>query len=416
MVQTPLSPVLAMTANIPTFLLSVLILLYLSTFVVFAVVRILTGVSIQHAGYLSLKRISVELGNGVKLEIRKLGLVLHRPTFAQPTWVSIAARDIQVTLDLRAKDEDTEDESLKKHRSTWSRSRPGAVMSEEEKRNRALERLRKLRKAAQKLHRWIKWLHMVDIIVTNTTLTAVDIGYFQIGTVTTMIDTRLKTAERNRLFDHCTELKGEQKPAEWICNVRSVLFYPKKKDPVELLDHCMLNVYGVLEKETEGIKDLAIALKFGRIILPFDELLSCSAKLKALQKEQKRREPPGKDTNISLADVMDEMTLPGSRTERMAEVVMEGKELIQSFLEGVKEVQFAISYLLISKGIDKIRPAGKPLQVMVGMKEFGVDIHRLDQGSPAHRMYVRLIYTFLECELKSSLGTFLQETSLIRRC
>ncbi len=42
----------------PTFVLGVAVLLYLSSFVLFAVVRITTGLSIQRLGYFSLRRVA----------------------------------------------------------------------------------------------------------------------------------------------------------------------------------------------------------------------------------------------------------------------------------------------------------------------------------------------------------------------
>ena len=84
---------------------------------------------------------------------------------------------------------------------------------------------------------------------------------------------------------------------------------------------------------------------------------------------------------------MEEMAVAGSRTERMAEAVMEWRVLLKSLLEGIKEIQLAIGHLVVSKRVHSVQPAGKPLIVTVTMKELGVDLHRLDQKSPAHQMY-----------------------------
>src|ERR1700712_3769751 len=86
----------------PSFIFGVIVLLYLSSFILFAILRILTGISIQRLGYFSLRRIAYTPKDGIKIEIRGLGLNLHRPTFAQPTWLSIVLTELAITVDLQA--------------------------------------------------------------------------------------------------------------------------------------------------------------------------------------------------------------------------------------------------------------------------------------------------------------------------
>ncbi|CAI4219387.1 unnamed protein product [Parascedosporium putredinis] len=88
----------------PTFLLAVIVLIYLSTFVLFAILRILTGISIQRIGYFSLRRLAYTPKDGLKIEIRGLGLNLHRPNFAQPTWISIVINELVATVDVKELD------------------------------------------------------------------------------------------------------------------------------------------------------------------------------------------------------------------------------------------------------------------------------------------------------------------------
>src|SRR5947207_14776468 len=81
-----------------TSLLGALVILYLSSLVFFAIVRIITGVSIRRLGYLSLRGIGYAK-NGVQLDIKRIGLVLHRPTFSQPTWISLIIREAAIVLE-----------------------------------------------------------------------------------------------------------------------------------------------------------------------------------------------------------------------------------------------------------------------------------------------------------------------------
>ena len=82
-----------------TTLAGFVLLFYLSSFVVFAILRIATGVSIQRVGYFSLRHIAYTPREGIRLKIRGLGLSLHRPNFAQPTWVSLRMTELKIVID-----------------------------------------------------------------------------------------------------------------------------------------------------------------------------------------------------------------------------------------------------------------------------------------------------------------------------
>ncbi|KAG9992783.1 hypothetical protein KCU78_g19223, partial [Aureobasidium melanogenum] len=85
-----------------SFVGGVLVLAYLSSFVLFALLRILTGISIQRIGYSGLRRITFSPKDGIKIYVRGTGLSLHRPTFAHPTWISLHLTEPQVVIDLPA--------------------------------------------------------------------------------------------------------------------------------------------------------------------------------------------------------------------------------------------------------------------------------------------------------------------------
>src|SRR5687767_7964817 len=78
---------------------AVLLLVYLSSFVLLAIFRIVTGVSIQRIGYFSFRHISYTPREGLRIDLRGIGLSLHRPTFAQPSWVSLVFEELKITLD-----------------------------------------------------------------------------------------------------------------------------------------------------------------------------------------------------------------------------------------------------------------------------------------------------------------------------
>lgn len=391
-----------MPAYSSTFILGILILLYLSTFVLFALLRITTGISIQRVGYFSLRRIAYTPKDGIKVEIRSLGLLLHRPTFAQPTWLSLVLEELQVTVDLnilggheagtragcevRATDTDGDVDRLfaghASHESGRSRLCPEA------RRSRMWERLTDVKERLKRVHRKIHWLRMLDVVATNFTCTMVDIGNIQIGSFTMAVDTRRKLIERTRLFLHHHQLPAKnQRPAEWILTVRSAFFKPEGKESIEILDQCSLNIHGILHQDLNGLRDTTIAIKFGRVHLPYDDLMTCMKRFRYRRRVYEGDDDLSVQEEITLTEVMEELNSPRTREDNIMQTVNDSKEFVGSILRGIKEVQFAVTFLRMSKEIHGIQPSGIPLYVNLSMKEIAMDLHRLNPKSPAHRMY-----------------------------
>ena len=386
----------------PSFILGVLLLLYLVSFVVFAIIRIATGISIQRIGYLSLRRIAYASRDGIRIDLRGLGLHLHRPTFAQPTWISLQLTELRVTLDLKVlsggadAQEKHDAQSLsgptdgpycRMDSSTPPAKplpRPGFPPSP---RSQTWKRLTLLKERIKRLHEKIHWLRIVDVVALNSSFVIADVGSIDIGTATMAVDTRRKTVDRGRLFRHKKAPEGDQRPAEWLFVVKSVLFTPEGKDALEIVDNCSLNVHGLLYKGLAGLRDASVSLKLGRVHIPYDDLLLCQKRIEHCRRVYGSQDVKGRDQEISMTDVMEELDRPGSREEKIVQTVSDSKEFISSILRGIQEIQLAVSFIGMSKEVRSIQPAGSPLYVNVAMNEVGIDLHRLDPKSPAHRMY-----------------------------
>ena len=385
----------------PTFIFGVIVLLYLASFVLFAIIRIITGVSIQRIGYLSLRRLAFTPKDGIKLEIRGLGINIHRPTFAQPTWLSIVLTELAVTLDLKVLDGDKSARTPEENGGAEEEKKDGSsreVESEikplsrratsfEPQRSKMWEQLTSIKNRIKRLHRNINWIRMVDVVASNSSITVVDVGNIQLGSFTLAVDTRRKTVDRGRMFTHVKKANGNQRPAEWMLTIRSVLFTPEGGESLEVLDHLTLNIHGILYKELDGLREAAIALKLGRVHIPYDDISTCIDKYKGCRKPHKSKDGKTAPKEISVASVVGELERPGSEEENLVQTVSDSKEFASSILRGIKEVQFAVSYIGFSKKITSIQPSGSPMYLNASMKEVGVDLHRLDQKSPAHRMY-----------------------------
>ena len=387
----------------PTFLIGLLLLIYLTSFVFFAILRIATGISIQRIGYFSLRRIAYRPRDGIRIDVRGLGLHLHRPTFAQPTWISLRLTELKVTVDAEAlaagarvtsvtqlgelahTPKDTNQEQLRSH----AQKPILRTFSTRSTRSRTWKRLTLLKERIKRLHEKIHWLRMIDVTAVDSSLVVAKAGQFQIGTFSIAVDTRRKTVDRGRLFQHKKIPAGDQRPAEWILTIRGVLFTPEGKESLEVVDICNLNIHGLLYKDRPGLRDTSISLKLGRVHIPYDNFIACARHVEESQRIAKFKtgRPETQNGDISFADVMDELDRPGSREAKIVQTVSDSKEFISSILRGIQEIQIAVSFVGMTKEFPPFLPSGSPLYLNVAMNEFGVDMHRLDPKSPAHRMY-----------------------------
>jgi hypothetical protein len=261
------------------------------------------------------------------------------------------------------------------------------VDESDEERSRTWERLTQLKEKIKRLHRKINYIRIFDFVATNSSLTIADIGSIELASFTMAVDTRRKTVDRSRLFQHRKAQSHSQRPAEWIFTARGLLFSPADKESSELLDHATLNVYGLLLPDIEGLRDASIALKLGRISLPYDDLQACANKITHGRQRHTRRGGNGHHREPSFTDIVEELDMPGSKDETIVQTVSDSREFFASILRGIQEVQFAISYIGLSKRIKSVERNETPVYLNMSMKEVGLDLLRSDPRSPAHLTY-----------------------------
>ncbi|KAI0448133.1 mitochondrial protein from FMP27-domain-containing protein [Xylaria telfairii] len=379
----------------PTFLFGILVVLYLSSFVLFAVLRIVTGISIQRVGYFSLRRLAYTPRDGVKLEIRGLGLHLHRPTFSQPTWLSIVVSEFVITLDIKELEGQrpnlfatSEDEGNGSPPKAAPRNSLPRRATFDATRSATWKQLTKVKERLKKLHRNVRWIRMVDVVATDSTVHVVDVGKVQFGSFTIALDTRRRLVDRARFFFQSRAEKRLQKqPAEWIMTLKSILFTAKGGEAIEILDSATLNVHGFLYENMDGLRDAAIALKLGRVHVPYDDVQVCIKRSEKLRRRHASIHKQADSIQISVNNIIREIDEPGSTDSDLMQAVSDSKEFVSSILRGIKEVQFAVSLVSLTKKVQTVRSTNSPLLLNASMKEVGIDLHRLDPKSPAHRMY-----------------------------
>lgn len=397
-----------------SFIIGILILAYLSTFIIFAVIRVLFGVSIQRLWWSGLRRIAFTPRDGLRVDIRGLRLSIHRPTFAQPTWLSVVITELKVTVDLKALGSKKPQKrkawvqwgngtipkihtppgtptktSAETETEAETEMEPETDTDAEELRSRTWRRLTELKNKIKRLHRQIQWIRMVDVVAVNSGIFIQDIGSFQLANFTMAVDTRRKTVDRSRLFQHRQAESDLHRPAEWMLTARSLLFALEGDEANEILDHATLNIHGLLSQKLEGLRDASIALKLGRLSLPYDDIQLCQERIQNRQKQHSRRPTGSKASVTSFRDIMEELEKPGSQEEAIVQTVSDSKEFVSSILRGIQEIQFAVSFVGISKRLRSraVAKAKAPVYLNMSMKEVGFDVLRLDSGSPAHLMY-----------------------------
>ncbi|KAJ5585051.1 uncharacterized protein N7459_004851 [Penicillium hispanicum] len=376
----------------PTSILVGFLLLYLSSFFVFAIVRIATGISIQRIGYFSLRRIAYAPKEGLHIEIRGLGFSLHPPSFAQPTWISIQLTDLKVTVDAAT----LEKGKVEQSRDLLGSPGPASPADDDDgtpapesstPRSKTWRTLTRMKERLKHLHRQINWLALADLTAINTTVQFIDAGQIQVGSLSLTVDTRSKMVERGKLFRRKKDMSREQRPAEWIMNIQNVLLAVEGREPTEVLDNVGVNLHGLLYKDLEGLRDASVALKIGRMHIPYDDLRSLVERIKSAQKPLKPTARTDTGDEISFADFVEELDKPGSRDDSIVQTVADSKEFASSILRGIQEIQVALSFFRLSQSPESLSAGQEPVYLNVVSHELGIDLHRMDQKSPEHRMY-----------------------------
>jgi len=267
-----------------SFVVGVIAIFYLSTLLLFAILRIFTGVSIQRIGFAGLRRIGYSPRDGIRLEIRGLGLQVHRPTFAQPTWISLVITESRLSVDPSrlaqpaASDAVIARTDVAVSPNSSSSEAPTTEHASPDQKASVWSRLTNVKNRIKQLQGKITWLQLLDVVAQRTSVNVVGVGAFEVGSFLLQVDTRKVTVDRSRLFQHNPQ-KTEQLPAEWTLVFRTVCFIADGGEPEEMLDYGVLNIHGFLNPKVAGLRDASVSIKVGRLNLPYDVLNDAISKI-----------------------------------------------------------------------------------------------------------------------------------------
>lgn len=385
-----------MTLFSPTTILVGFLLLYLSSFLIFAIVRIATGISIQRIGYFSLRRIAYTPREGIQIELRGLGLSLHPPSFAQPTWISLRLTEPKITLDPSVlgkrergpeKHDFVKTDDLAPEDSQGPAGEKDARRPPSRPRSKTWQTLTSIKERVKRLHRQINWLALVDVVAVNATVRFLEAGQIHVGSISLAVDTRRKMVERGKVFRRKKDASREKRPAEWIMNIQNILLAVDGREPTELLDNVGVNIHGLVHKGLDGLRDAAVSVKIGRMHIPYDDLRTLLQRIQESRQSTKELAINDPDDEISFVDIVEELDKPGSRDDSLVRTVADSREFASSLLRGIQEIQVALSFFRLSRPIQSLPAQQNSVYLNVVSHEIGIDVHRMDQKSPAHRMY-----------------------------
>ncbi|EGD89049.2 hypothetical protein H113_04002 [Trichophyton rubrum MR1459] len=403
----------------PTTVFVALVLIYISSFVLFAIIRIATGVSIQRIGYFSLRHIAYSPREGVYIKFGGIGISVHRPSLVQPTYVSLRIKRATVALDLKALASSRRraataaataghtPEGLAKDgtraaqesdvvgNGNGNASSDGKTRKKSASWERTWKTLKGVKERLKRLLRQIKWLALIDISATETTLRIRDAGELHIGALTMSLDARRKVMQGGKQFRQYEDASEEKRFPEWIFNARNILLAVDGCEHKEIFDNIGINVHGLLQNGMEGLREVSISVKVGRFHIPYDDVRSILLRMKLLSLPDDMTPDAGTscedtDDETALGNIMEESDTEQQdihQEEVMSHHLTESKAFLTSLIRGIQDFQLALSFFRVSSTVENPEPMEKPLYLNFYTHEVGVDFHRMDPAHPSHRMY-----------------------------
>lgn len=347
--------------------LKYLLYLYISSFVVFALVRLTTGISIKRLGYLCIRGISWSPKSGVQITVGKVGFLIHRPSFARPGWINFYVSGLDISIDPKELRDD--DEKKKKKKSQGSCTFEGKEWTLTPPDNTATRVARF----------FLSITRFIDFAIYSTTIDIKDVNTFILAQLVFQLDLRShigshKHTVTGTLYENL-KMEGEL-PAFFTIIFRELLVKPHGKgdyddeETEEIFDSVLLEVRGFLKRKDLSLKRLAVNFKLGRINILVDKLIEMKENLrKARPPKVEKEEGEELETACSDAQAKANFATLLIRTIREVEIHV---------------AQFGVYQIPASLFNDS--PTDK-LSFAIMAKDFNLDLRRLNPKSPAFRMY-----------------------------
>lgn len=309
--QESTAPIIQQLYTIRSYVLSkltVVFLLYLLSFVVFAIIRVITGVSIKRLGFMSLRHISFSPLSDTTVFIRSIKLSPHRPTFSRPGWFTLIINELDVTIDLSKAHK-------KKRRARFGKRTSN--LQEHKRRNSHFnletsddneDPVWSFAPPESMLYRVVRFIlahaKFFELTMTNTTFTVKEVASVNVGSVSLKIDLRKTTPSESKLqgtLDHYKFKPGEA-PVMFGVMIQDIVITPLNLPSritqeefflqTELLDYGYIETSGVIDLSNLALKDLSLTLKMGNLNVNIARLRKAMDQIKKAQLARKTQGEP----------------------------------------------------------------------------------------------------------------------------
>ncbi|KAK9323136.1 golgi-body localization protein domain-containing protein [Lipomyces orientalis] len=358
---------------------------HLVAFVVFAFIRILTGVSIQRLGYFSLRHISFTLKTGIQVDIRRIELNFHRPSFSRPSWITLTIADSSVYFD---SDYDNHLHSTPSNAPPQAPTSPFVSPSADGASERTLEIiLARATSLIYKVHKLLPYLRLIDVSIRNSSLITEDLGTIHIRSIALHADVISRNAQLPQFFcttsEHHDWNVDRDVAVTWRFAVKDIFYAHSKTAADQVLDIFQFDLHEIFTKKTLQPKDVSLNVRIGNLTFPYDSVSTMHGRWQDRKHRLLRRGSSPFSYFVPQVSYR--------RNSFDEEYPKERADAAYALLDIVREVRIHAAKI----GVYKFTPPrycqttskGNPIFFSLATKDFTIDLRRLSSNSPGHRIY-----------------------------
>lgn len=383
--------------------LALLLALYAFSFLVFAIIRLFTGVSIKRLGYFSLRHISFSPKPGVHVYIGRLGFSVHRPTVARPGFLTLHVSNTEVTMDSEVVFE-PDVERDPQHRRREHDGQDKAAAADDADKEDGFSVIKRKSKAFHILNFLLKnakyFGKVIDLHASSTTLTFSGIGSVMVGFLGVKVDV-IGAMTASHKFQLVGTLDTQQLDTRYVpvhAKINMTDFYltflqEKDATPREFLEVFSVEVEGYVSKDDLSLNEMGISVRMGKSVCYVDKMSRIFAAIKKAR--QDRASEFGRTAASPEMPAAGAESPPGgpdvkqgvlSRKD-VARLTKIGKMLIRA----VKEIEFKASVISVF-GIEvgdgfTDENTGKHVTFAASIKDLWIDLRRMNPKNPGVKLF-----------------------------
>ncbi|ODQ67606.1 hypothetical protein NADFUDRAFT_4755, partial [Nadsonia fulvescens var. elongata DSM 6958] len=391
-----------------------LLLIYFSTYVIFAIIRVSTGISIKRLGYLSLRGVSYTSKKGIKVEIDKIGFSFQRSTVARPAWWSFYLSNIDIHVDpakslnsqslnknpsAKKNPESDTNETLDNNSEDANVTPAAKENSDDDSQEWSITPPKS--KALTVIRFILSQARFLDFEIYSTTLNLQGVCKIILGQFAFKLHLRDFEPKKRAVIGTLDSYshKAEIFPASFRILLQDLVLVTivddKEQKPDEFLDFASVEFNGVLAKEDLSLKDLSMNLRLGRFNILSDNVSNIITALKKLKKRSINSPEAAIDGNSEPRPSSFESKTDKTPTAPSPNDLEELYKFGTAFLRVFKDFQIFILRLNIHRipasflppeieGIDIVNTDS--LTFTLSAKDLSLVIYRLNPNSPGFKL------------------------------